>query len=339
MEQRLMGRSGLYVSALSFGAMTFGGEGMFGFMGRIQEQEAERLCGLCLDGGITTFDTADAYSAGRSEEILGYALREKRQQSIIATKCWGRVGPGPNDLGASRLHIVEACDASLRRLKTDYIDLYQIHCFDGMTPLEETLRALDDLVSAGKVRYIGCSNYAGWQLMKALAISDKNGWERYVSHQIYYSLAGRDAENDLLPLGVDQGVGTIVWGPLAFGLLTGKFRRGRPDPEGARGTLAGAPGGIERERLDAITDAMAEIAEARGATMAQVAMNYLLRKPAIATVLFGARDEAQLKDNIAAASWTLSDDELARLNAASAKPLPYPQWAHKTVFAERIPAV
>jgi aryl-alcohol dehydrogenase-like predicted oxidoreductase len=319
--------------------MTFGGEGMFGMMGRIQEQEAERLCGLCLDGGITTFDTADAYSAGRSEEILGYALREKRQQSIIATKCWGRVGPGPNDLGSSRLHIVQACEASLGRLKTDYIDLYQIHCFDGLTPLEETLRALDDLLSAGKVRYIGCSNYAGWQLMKALAISDRNGWERYVSHQIYYSLAGRDAENDLLPLGVDQGVGTIVWGPLAFGLLTGKFRRGRPDPEGARGTLAGAPGGIERERLDAITDVMAAIAETRGATMAQVAMNYLLRKPAITTVLFGARDEAQLKDNIAAAGWTLSDDELAQLDKASAKPLPYPQWAHKTVFAERIPDV
>ncbi len=334
-----MGRSGLRVSAFSFGAMTFGGEGMFGMMGRIQEQEAERLCGLCLDGGITTFDTADAYSAGRSEEILGYALREKRQQSIIATKCWGRVGPGPNDLGSSRLHIVQACEASLGRLKTDYIDLYQIHCFDGLTPLEETLRALDDLLSAGKVRYIGCSNYAGWQLMKALAISDRNGWERYVSHQIYYSLAGRDAENDLLPLGVDQGVGTIVWGPLAFGLLTGKFRRGRPDPEGARGTLAGAPGGIERERLDAITDVMAAIAETRGATMAQVAMNYLLRKPAITTVLFGARDEAQLKDNIAAAGWTLSDDELAQLDKASAKPLPYPQWAHKTVFAERIPDV
>jgi aryl-alcohol dehydrogenase-like predicted oxidoreductase len=339
MEQRAMGRSGLRVSAFSFGAMTFGGEGMFGFMGRTQEQEAERLCGLCLDAGLNTFDTADAYSAGRSEEILGYALRGKRQQVVIVTKAWGRMGPGPNDLGSSRLHLVQACDASLRRLKTDYIDLYLIHAFDGLTPLEETLGALDDLVSAGKVRYVGCSNYAGWQLMKALAISDRNGWERYVAHQIYYSLAGRDAETDLLPLGVDQGVGTMVWGPLAFGMLTGKFRRGKPDPEGARATLAGAPGGIERERLDTITDAMAAIAEARGATMAQVAMNYLLRKPAISTVLFGARDEAQLKDNLAAAKWTLSDEELARLDEASAKPLPYPQWAHKTVFAERIPGI
>jgi aryl-alcohol dehydrogenase-like predicted oxidoreductase len=339
MEQRLLGRSGLQVSALSFGAMTFGGEGMFGMMGRILEDEAERLCGICIDAGITLFDTADAYSAGRSEEILGYALREKRERVVIATKAWGRMGPGPNELGASRVHLVQACEASLRRLKTDYIDLYQIHAYDGLTPLEETLRALDDLVGAGKVRYVGCSNYAGWQLMKALAISDRHGWGRYISHQIYYSLVGRDAENDLLPLGVDQGVGTIVWGPLAFGLLTGKFRRGKPDPEGARGAFTGAPGGIERERLDAITDAMAEIAEARGATMAQVAMNYLLRKPGITTVLFGARDEAQLKDNIAAATWTMSDEEVARLDDASAKPLPYPQWAHKTVFSERIPGI
>ncbi len=337
MEKRLMGRSGLQVSALSFGAMTFGGEGMFGFMGRTQEQEAERLCGLCLDAGVTLFDTADAYSAGRSEEILGYALRNHRHEAVIATKVWGRMGPGPNDIGSSRVHVVAACEASLRRLKTDYIDLYFIHAFDALTPLEETLRALDDLVSAGKVRYIGCSNYAGWQLMKALAISDANGWTRYVAHQIYYSLAGRDAENELLPLGVDQGVGTMVWGPLAFGLLTGKFRRGKPDPEGARGTVAGAPGGIDRERLDRITDAMAAIAEARGATMAQVAINYLLRKPSIASVLFGARDEAQLQDNLAAAQWTISDEELETLDEASAKPLPYPQWAHRGVFRERNP--
>jgi aryl-alcohol dehydrogenase-like predicted oxidoreductase len=337
MERRLLGKSGLQVSVLSFGAMTFGGEGMFGFMGKTQEEEAERLVGICMDGGINMFDTADAYSNGRSEEILGYALRNKRQEAVLATKVWGPMGKGPNDLGASRKHVVEACEASLRRLKTDYIDLYQIHAFDALTPLEETLRALDDLVSAGKVRYIGCSNYAGWQLMKALSVSDANGYERYVSHQIYYSIAGRDAETDLLPLGVDQGVGTIIWGPLAFGVLTGKFRRGKPDPEGARGTLAGVPGGIDREKLDTITDALAEIAEARGATMAQVAMNYLLRKPAITTVLFGARNEEQLKDNLAAASWSMSDEELAKLDAASAKPLPYPHWAHRSVFAARNP--
>jgi aryl-alcohol dehydrogenase-like predicted oxidoreductase len=338
MDKRHLGKSGLKVSALSFGTMTFGGEGMFGMMGKTQEEEAERLCGICLDAGIDTFDTADAYSNGRSEEILGYALRNRRHNVVIATKCWGPMGPGPNDMGSSRLHVVEACEASLRRLKTDYIDLYQIHAPDGFTPLEETLRALDDLVSAGKVRYIGCSNYASWQLMKALAISDAHGWERYVSHQIYYSIAGRDAETDLLPLGVDQGVGTIVWGPLAFGVLTGKFRRGRPDPEGARGTLAGVPGGIDRERLDTITDALDQVAEGRGATMAQVAMNYLLRKPAISTVLFGARDEKQLRDNVAAASWTMTDEELAILDKASDKPVPYPHWAHRHVFAARNPA-
>ena len=338
MERRLLGTSGLQVSALSFGAMTFGGEGMFAMVGKTQQDEADRLVGICIDGGINLFDTADVYSGGRSEEILGESLCGKRHDVVLATKAWGQMGKGPNNLGASRLHIVEACEASLRRLKTDYIDLYQMHSFDGLVPLEETLRALDDLVSAGKVRYIGCSNYAGWQLMKALAVSDKNGFERYISHQIYYSLAGRDAETDLLPVGVDQGVGTIVWGPLAFGLLTGKFRRGKPDPEGARGTLAGAPaGGIDRQKLDTITDALAEIAEARGATMAHVAMNYLLRKPSISTVLFGARNEEQLRDNIAAASWTMNDEELTKLDAASAKPLPYPQWAQRGVFAERNP--
>jgi aryl-alcohol dehydrogenase-like predicted oxidoreductase len=339
MERRLLGKSGLSVSVLSFGAMTFGGLGMMAMVGNTQEAEAERLVDICIDGGINLFDTADAYSNGRSEEILGHALKGKRHDVVLATKCWGRMGPGPNDIGSSRLHVIQACEASLKRLDTDYIDLYQIHAFDALTPLEETLRALDDLVSAGKVRYIGCSNYAGWQLMKALAISDKYGYERYISHQLYYSLAGRDAETDLLPVGVDQGVGTIVWGPLAFGLLTGKFRRGKPDPEGARGSLTGAPvGGIEREKLDTITDILAEIAETRGCSMGNVAMNYLLRKPAISTVLFGARNEEQLKDNIAAASWTMHDEELARLDAASAKPLPYPQAAFKSVFAERNPA-
>jgi aryl-alcohol dehydrogenase-like predicted oxidoreductase len=257
---------------------------------------------------------------------------------VIATKAWGRTGPGPNDIGASRLHLVQACEASLRRLKTDYIDLYQLHSFDALTPMEETLRALDDLIRAGKVRYVGCSNYAGWQLMKALAISDAAGYERYISHQLYYSLIGRDAENDLLPLGLDQGVGTLVWSPLAFGLLSGKFRRGRPDPEGARGTLAGAPGGgIERERLDAATDALAAIAEARRVSMAQVALNYLLRKPGIATLIVGARDEAQLVDNLAAASWSLSDEEMKQLDEASATKPPYPRWAQRAVFAERNP--
>jgi aryl-alcohol dehydrogenase-like predicted oxidoreductase len=338
MEKRRLGNSGLMVSALSFGAMTFGGEGMFAMVGQTQQQEADRLVSICFEGGINLFDTANAYSNGKSEEILGQSLKSRRHEAVLATKAWGRMGKGPNDLGASRVHLVKACEDSLRRLQTDYIDLYQIHSFDGLTPLEETLRALDDLVHAGKVRYIGCSNYAGWQLMKAVMTSDANGLARYVSHQLYYSLAGRDAETDLFPVGVDQGVGAIIWGPLAFGLLTGKFRRGRPDPEGARGTLAGAPGGgIDREKLDTITDAVAEIAEARGATMAHVAMNYILRKPSVSTVLFGARNEEQLRDNIAAGAWTLSDEELAKLDAASATRLPYPQWAHRSVFAERNP--
>lgn len=337
MENRLLGRSGLFVSKLAFGAMTFGGEGMFQMVGKTDETEAERLIALCLDAGVTLFDTADAYSNGRSEEILAHALGSKRHRAIVATKAWGRMGPGHNDMGASRQHLVEACEASLRRLKTDYIDLYQIHAFDALTPLEETLRAFDDLVRAGKVRYIGCSNYAGWQLMKALAISDQRGFERYVSQQIYYSLAGREAENELVPLGLDQGVGILVWSPLAFGMLSGKFRRGQPDPEGARGTLAGAPGGVDRARVDNITDAQAEIAEARGVTAAQVAINYLLRKPGVTSVIVGARNEAQLKDNLAAASWTLTDEEMTRLDAASSAPRPYPYGVQKTVFAERNP--
>jgi aryl-alcohol dehydrogenase-like predicted oxidoreductase len=338
MEMRRLGNSGLMVSALSFGAMTFGGEGTFAVVGSTVHAEAERLIGLCLDAGINLFDTADAYSEGRSEEILAHALGNKRHEVVIATKVWGRTGPGPNDIGGSRVHIVQACEASLRRLETDYIDLYQLHGFDALTPLEETLAAFDDLIRAGKVRYVGCSNYAGWQLMKALATSDRNGRARYISHQLYYSLAGRDAEHELLPLGIDQGVGSLIWSPLAFGVLSGKFRRGRADPEGARGSLAGVPGRtIDRAKLDDITDALAEIAEARGATMAQVALNWLLRKKGVTSVILGARNEAQLADNLAAAGWTLSAEELARLDAASATPPPYPQWVQRGPFAERNP--
>ena len=337
MESRLLGRSGLFVSAISFGAMTFGGEGRFQVVGQTGETEAERLIDICLDSGVTLFDTADAYSNGRSEEILAHALGAKRHRAIIATKAWGRMGPGPNDIGASRQHLVQACEASLKRLKTDYIDVYQIHGFDVFTPLEETLRAFDDLVRSGKVRYIGCSNYTGWQLMKALAISDSRNAERYVSQQIYYSLAGRDAENELVPLGLDQGVGVLVWSPLAFGMLSGKFRRGQPNPEGARGTLAGAPGGVDRALVDKITDVQAEIAQARGVTMAQVAVNWLLKKPGISSVIVGARDEAQLKDNLAAAAWSLTDDEMKRLDEVSETPRPYPYGLQKSVFGDRNP--
>ena len=337
MESRLLGRSGLFVSAISFGAMTFGGEGRFQVVGQTGESEAERLIDICLDSGVTLFDTADAYSNGRSEEILAHALGAKRHRAIVATKAWGRMGPGPNDIGASRQHLVQACEASLKRLKTDYIDLYQIHAFDALTPLEETLRAFDDLVRSGKVRYIGCSNYTGWQLMKALATADSRNGERYVSQQIYYSLAGRDAENELVPLGIDQGVGILVWSPLAFGMLSGKFRRGQPDPEGARGTLAGAPGGVDRTLVDKITDVQAAIAQTRGVTMAQVAVNWLLKKPGVSSVIIGARNEAQLKDNLAAASWSLSDEEMKRLDDASETPRPYPYGVQRTVFADRNP--
>jgi aryl-alcohol dehydrogenase-like predicted oxidoreductase len=336
MEQRLMGRSGLYVSALSFGAMTFGGEGMFGFMGRIQEQEAERLCGLCLDGGITTFDTADAYSAGRSEEILGYALREKRQQSIIATKCWGRVGPGPNDLGASRLHIVEACDASLRRLKTDYIDLYQIHCFDGMTPLEETLRALDDCVSRGYVRTLGCSNLAAWQIMKALGVSERRGFARFETVQAYYTIAGRDLEREILPLVEDQGLGVMVWSPLAGGFLSGKFSRDGAKPNDSRRVAFDFPP-VDKDRGFEIIEAMREVASAHGVSVARVALAWLLARAGVMSVIVGAKSSEQLDDNLAAATLKLGADELAELDRVSAPTPEYPGWMIARQADQRTP--
>lgn len=338
MENRLLGKTGLYVSSMSFGAMTFGGSGALANYGQIMEAEAERIIDLCLDSGLYFFDTADAYSAGRSEEILAHALGAKRHQAVIATKGWGRMGPGPNDVGASRLHIIQACEASLKRLKTDYIDLYQVHAFDQFTPLEETLRALDDLVCSGKVRYIGASNYTSWQLTKALGISAKDNLERYVSHQIYYSLIGRDAERELIPASLDQGVGIMVWGSMAFGLLSGKFRRGQSFPEGARGTFYGAPaGGITRERLDDITDVVAEIAAERGVPMAQVAVNYIMQKPGVTSVIVGARNEEQLRANIAAATWRLTAEEVSRLDEISALPPWYPEWVQRNEFGERNP--
>jgi len=326
MEMRRLGSSGLQVSALGFGTMTFGGVDNFRMVGTTGVDEARRLVDLCLEAGVNLFDTADGYSQGASEEILGQALKGRRDDVILATKVHSRMGPGPNDIGQSRHHIIRGCEASLRRLGTDYIDLYQVHGFDPQTPLEETLRALDDLVRSGKVRYIGCSNYSAWHLMKALGISERAGLERYVSQQVYYSLVARELENELVPLALDQGIGGIVWSPLAGGFLTGKYRRGQAGPQDTRRPQRGDPGTIDEERGFKILDVLEEIAQAHDATIPQAALNWLLRKPGVTSVLIGARREEQLLDNLKAATWTMSADEVRRLDAVSATPEPYPYW-------------
>ena len=333
-----MGRSGLRVSALGFGTMTFGGEGFFAGVGNTQVEEARRLIDIAIEAGINLFDTADVYSVGKSETILGQALGARRKDVLIATKVFGRMGQGPNDVGLSRSHILEACEASLRRLGTDYIDIYQAHCFDSLTPLEETLRAFDDLVRAGKVRYIGCSNYSGWHLMKALAISEREGLERFAAQQIYYSLAGRVAERELIPLALDQGVGVLVWSPLAFGFLSGKYKRGEGRPEGSRLAQMDVLELRDEQKAYTILDAISGIAQARGLTVPQVALNWVLRRPSVSSVLVGAKNEQQLRDNLAAATWELSAEEMTRLNDVSAIPFSYPHWHQRRFGAERNPA-
>jgi len=339
MEYRLLGRSGLKVSTFSFGAMTFGGSGMFASVGTTQSSEAKIQIDLCLEAGVNLFDTADIYSDGRSEELLSEALGARRPQAIIATKFYGRMGPGPNDLGASRLHIISACEASLKRMKTDYIDLYQIHNQDMLVPAEETLRAFDDLVRSGKVRYIGSSNHSGWTKMRALALSDRLGITRYVSQQIQYSLLQRDAEHELLPLGVHEGVGALIWSPLASGYLSGKFKHAKTSDGtriGARGQIAG----LDTERARRVVDIAEEIAHSHtGASTSQVALNWIARKAGVSTILIGARTTDQLKDNLAAATWSLSDAEIAHLDEASALPLPYPYTMHKLYMPERNPSL
>ena len=337
MEYRLLGASGLEVSVLSFGTMTLGGEGRFAAMGNVQVEEARRQVEICIDAGVNLFDTADIYSFGKSEEVLGEALGARRKEIVLATKVFVRLGPGTNKAGLSRRHILEACDASLRRLGTDYIDLYQAHNFDSLTPLEETLRAFDDLVRAGKIRYAGCSNYSGWQLMKALSISDRLGIRRYISQQINYSLLARDAEHELVPAGLDQRTGIMAWSPLQFGLLSGKFRRGQAKPTESRLNSLDAPGTIDEERLYRIVDALAEIASQRSVSIPQVALNWVMRKPGVDTVIIGARNEEQLRDNLAAANWTLTDAEVERLDEASALPLPYPYWHQQKFAGDRNP--
>ena len=337
MELRFLGNSGLEVSVLSFGTMTLGGEGRFAAMGNVQVEEARRLVDVCLEAGVNTFDTADMYSFGKSEEVLGQALGARRKDVVLATKVFSRMEPGPHKAGLSRKHIVEGCEASLRRLGTDYIDLYQAHNFDCLTPLEETLAAFDDLIRAGKVRYAGCSNYCGWQVMKALAVSRANGVTRYISQQINYSLVARDAEHELIPVGIDQGVGVMVWSPLHFGLLSGKFRRGQDKPAESRLLKLDAPGTVDMERVYRIVDVLTEIAGGRGVSLAQVALNWLVRKPRVDTVIIGARNEQQLRDNLAAVNWSLTDEEMGKLDAVSGLPLPYPNWHQQKFASERNP--
>ncbi|MCB9673251.1 MAG: aldo/keto reductase [Alphaproteobacteria bacterium] len=338
MEHRRLGNSGLKVPVLSFGTGTFGGRGdFFARWGTTDVQAAKRLVDVCLDAGVSFFDTANIYSRGASEEILGAALEGRRNDALIATKATFTMGTGPNDKGSSRFHLVRACEDSLRRLRTDHIDVYFMHGFDALSPVEETLRALDDLVTSGKVRYLGCSNFSGWQVMKSLAASDRHGWSRYVSYQGYYSLVGRDYEWELMPLALDQGLGTMVWSPLGWGRLTGKIRRGQVPTEGriAQGGAVGGPE-VDDELLFDVVDALEAVAGEIGATIPQVALAWLLRRPTIANVVVGARDETQLRANLAAAELVLDDDQIARLDAASHRTPTYPYW-HQRDFDERNP--
>lgn len=336
MNTRFLGNTGVRVSELCFGAMTFGGRGYWKNIGQVEQKEADALVGMALDGGINFLDTANVYSEGRAEEILGKALGSRRKEIILATKVRGRMGPSPNDVGLSRKHILESCDASLRRLGTDWIDLYQVHSFDPRSPLEETLRALDDLVRVGKVRYIGASNYAGWQLMKALAVSDAQHLERFVTLQALYSLISRDLELELVPLCLDQKLGILTWSPLGGGFLTGKYRRGKPRPQGARRSEpAGQFLQFDEQRGFDIVDELERIAADHAATITQAALNYLLRKPAVSSVIIGARTPEQLADNLKTTSWEMTAEEVARLDALSAPPRVYPHWMLERTIQDR----
>jgi aryl-alcohol dehydrogenase-like predicted oxidoreductase len=340
MEYRQLGASGLKVPVLSMGTGTFGGRGdFFKAWGSSDAAGATRLVDVCLDAGLTMFDSADAYSQGAAEETLGRAIKGRRDKVLISTKGTFRTGEGPNDVGSSRHHIVSAVEASLRRLGTDYIDLYQLHGFDALTPVDEALGALDDLVRAGKLRYIGCSNFSGWHLMKSLAVSAKYGLARYVAHQAYYSLLSREYEWELMPLALDQGVGAVVWSPLGWGRLTGKLRRGQPLPETSRlrSKLVidfGPP--VDDEHLYRVVDALDIVAADTGKSVPQVALNWLLQRPSVATLIVGARDEGQLRDNLGAVGWTLTATQIAVLDAASTTTLIYPYW-HQRTFEERNP--
>jgi aryl-alcohol dehydrogenase-like predicted oxidoreductase len=341
MEYRQLGGSGFMVPALTLGTGTFGGGNeFFKAWGSSDVAEARRLVDVCLEAGVTMFDSADGYSGGMAEEILGEAIKGRRGDVLISTKGSFRRGRGPNDIGSSRHALLRAVEASLRRLGTDYIDLYQLHAYDALTPAEEALRALDDLVRAGKIRYIGCSNFSGWHLMKALAVSERYGLARYVAHQAYYSLVGRDYEWELMPLAIEQKVGTVVWSPLGWGRLTGKLRRGQPMPQVSRlkSQLALDKGPqVPQEHLFKVMDAIDEIAKDTGKSVPQIALNWLLGRPSVATVIVGARTEEQLRQNLGAIGWKLTPAQVAKLDAASVVPLPYPYWHQRGTFSDRNP--
>ena len=336
MEYRQLGRSGLRVSVVTLGTMTFGGSGMFAKVGDTDVAGARRLFDQAIDGGINMVDTANVYSSGLSEEIVGEALGDKRDNVILATKARFTTGKGPNDAGVSRWHLIRACEESLRRLRTDHIDVYFMHEWDGQTPLEETLEALDSLVRSGKVRYIGCSNYSGWHMMKALGISERLGYQRFITQQIHYTLQAREAEYELVPIAVDQGVGIVIWSPLAGGLLSGKYRRNQQPSEGRHLKDWGEPPVRDEDLLYRIVDVLIEIADTRGVSAAQVGLAWLLGRPGVASLIVGARNGEQLADNIAAASLTLTQDERRRLDEVSAPPLIYPYWHQANTAGDRL---
>lgn len=330
MDCRQLGASGLKVPALSFGCGTFGGKGpLFGAWGDTDVAQAKRLIDICLEAGLTLFDTADVYSDGASEAILGEALEGRRNQVLISTKLGLPAGDGPLQAGTSRLRLIEGVEAALKRLRTDHIDLLQLHAFDAGTPVDEVLKALDDLVSAGKLRYVGASNFSGWQMMKSLAASERHGWPRYVAHQVYYSLVGRDYEWELMPLGLDQNVGAMVWSPLGWGRLTGKIRRGAAMPEKSRlhdSATFGPP--VDDERLYRIVDVLDALAAETGKSVPQIALNWLLTRPTVSSVIIGARNEEQLRQNLGAVGWALTAEQVARLDAASATIPAYPYYPY-----------
>jgi aryl-alcohol dehydrogenase-like predicted oxidoreductase len=338
MEFRQLGGSGLKVPVLSFGTGTFGGTtDFFRAWGASDVAEATRLVSICLEAGVNLFDTADVYSDGSSEEILGKAIAGRRRDILLSSKATFRVGPGPNDLGSSRYHIVRACEASLRRLGTDYIDIYHLHGFDALTPVEEVLSTLDHLIASGKIRYIACSNFSGWHLMKSLNASERYGWARYVAHQAYYSLIGREFEWELMPLGLDQKVGTLVWSPLGWGRLTGKIRRDKPLPAESRLHKTAEQGPpVSDEYLYRVVDSLEQVAKEVDRTVPQVALNWLLQRPTVSSVIIGARNEAQLRQNLAAADWNLLPEQVAKLDRASEVTPIYPYW-HQRQFTERNP--
>jgi aryl-alcohol dehydrogenase-like predicted oxidoreductase len=333
MEYRQLGGAGLRVPVLSFGTATFGGVGdFFKAWGATEIAEARNLLDICLEHGVNLFDTANAYSKGRSEEVLGGAIAGRRDKVLISTKATFPTGDGPNDYGSSRLALIEACEASLQRLGTDHIDIYYMHGFDALTPVEETLSALDSLIRAGKVRYIGCSNFSGWHLMKSLSASERHGWARYAAHQVYYSLVSRELEWELMPLALDQKVGTVVWSALAGGALSGKLRRGQPVPESSRLATADFLAHARSDKLYDVVDTLEAIAQEIGKTVSQVALNWVLRRPSVVSIVVGARNAEQLKQNLGAVGWTLSDEHMARLDSVSETQPIYPYW-HQRNFA------